>query len=344
MSRELVLVTGGTGFIGQYSILRLLAEGYTVRTTVRDLSKKAEIIDILDKEGARAADLSIVEANLTSDEGWRDATAGCSFVLHVASPLPVKMPKNPDDLVVPAREGTLRVLEAARISGVKRVVMTSSFAAIAYGHGVPGKVFTEKDWTELAGQNLNAYVKSKTVSERAAWNYVESVPDSPELAVVNPVVVLGPVLGLRVPSSVELIRRMLEGKIPGLPKISLGLVDVRDVADLHYRAMVHPSAAGERFLAVGDGFKTMEEIAGILKDHPGIASDRVPDRVVPDWLLRAAGLFLPDLRTVLPELGIQKDASNRKACEMLGWNPRSGKDAILAAAKSLMERGLLKAG
>ena len=243
MSDEMVLVTGGSGFVGSHCILTLLNAGYRVRTTVRSLAKEPEVRRMLATAGADPGEeLSFVAADLGSDDGWPQAVAGCRYVLHVASPFPGRQPKDENDLIVPAREGALRVLRAARDAGVKRLVLTSSFAAIGYGTPAKDTPYTEADWTDPTGR-VSAYVKSKTLAERAAWDFIDREGGDLELAVVNPVGILGPVLGRNLSTSIELVRRLLSGSLPGLPKTSFGLVDVRDVADLHLRAMVDPAAS-----------------------------------------------------------------------------------------------------
>jgi len=343
MSDELVLVTGGSGFIGAHCILQLLNAGYRVRTTVRSLAREADVRAMLAAGGAAPdAALSFAAADLTSDAGWPEAAAGCDFVLHVASPFPPNVPKHEDDLIVPAREGTLRVLRAARDAGVKRVVLTSSFAAIGYGHAHMDRPFKEEDWTDLHGAGLTAYVKSKTLAERAAWDFLAREGGSPQLAVVNPVGVLGPVLGPDLSASIQIVQRLMDGTVPGSPRLSFGIVDVRDVADLHLRAMTSPAANGQRFLAIAGEFMTFGQIAQLLKERMGPAGKHVPARALPDWMVKLVSIFDPTVRQILPELGRFKEASGEKARRMLGWTPRSNEDAILATAESLVRLGLLK--
>jgi len=343
MSNELVLVTGGSGFVGAHCILRLLDAGCRVRATVRSLKREGDVRAMLKTGGAEAGDnLSFCAADLMSDEGWPEAVAGCDFVLHVASPFPMGAPKHEDELIVPAREGALRVLKAARDAVVKRVVLTSSFAAIGYGHKPTDRPFTEKDWTDLNGAGVTAYVKSKTLAERAAWDFIGCEGRALELSVVNPVAVFGPVLGQDFSTSIEIVRRLMDGSVPGCPRLTFGAVDVQDVADLHFRAMTNPLAKGERFLAVAGEFMSMQEIALALKARMGEAGRRVPTRVLPDWLLRAASSFDSSLAQIIPELGKFKNATSEKAQRMLGWSPRSREDSIVATAESLLRLGLLK--
>jgi dihydroflavonol-4-reductase len=275
------------------------------------------------------------------DRGWPEAVAGCDFVLHVASPFPASVPKHEDDLIVPAREGALRVLRASRDAGVKRVVQTSSFAAIGYGSNPPDRTFTEEDWTDPSG-DVGAYAKSKTLAERAAWDFVAREGGGLELSVVNPVGVFGPVLGPDISTSILIVQRLMDGSMPGCPRLSFGIVDVRDVADLHLRAMTNPEANGERFLAVAGDFMRIVEIALVLKARMGEAATRVPTRELPDWVVRLLAVFNRSVALITPELGKRKNATSAKAKRVLGWAPRSNEDAVAATAESMIRLGLLK--
>jgi len=340
---SIVLVTGGSGFVASHCIIQLLEAGHQVRTTVRSLAREGEVRAMLREGGADPGGrLSFVAADLMSDAGWPEAVAGSEYVLHVASPFPGGVPRNEDDLIVPARAGALRVLRAARDAGVKRVVLTSSFAAIGYGKTPQDRAFDETDWTDPKGGGLTAYVKSKTIAERAAWDFVAAENGRLELSVVNPVGVFGPVLGPDYSTSILLVQRLMDGAVPGCPRLYFGVVDVRDVADLHVRAMAHPAAKGERFLAVAGDFMTMREIAQVLKARMGAAASRVPTRELPNWMVRLAALRDPALKLITPELGKKKNATNEKARRMLGWAPRSNEEAIVATAESLARLGLLK--
>ena len=341
---SMILVTGGSGFIGSHCILQLLAAGHQVRTTVRSISREGDVRAALAKAGADPADrLSFIAADLEKDAGWPEAVAGCDYVLHVASPFPPSIPKHEDELIVPAREGTLRVLRASRGAGVKRVVVTSSFAAIGYGHDSQKATYDETSWTDPNGPDVLPYIKSKAIAERAAWDFVAREGGSLELSVVNPVGVLGPVLGADYSTSILLVQRLMDGAMPGCPKLSFGIVDVRDVADLHIRAMTHPAARGERFLAIAGDFLSMLDIAMVLKRRMGAAARRVPTWQLPNWLVRIAAMRDPAAKQILPELGKKKNATNEKARRLLGWTPRSNEECIVATAESLVRLGLLKA-
>ncbi len=343
MANELVLVTGGSGFIGAHCILQLLNAGYRVRTTVRSLRREADVRAMLKQGGLAQSDdrLTFAIADLEKDAGWPEAVDRCDYVLHVASPLPPSVPKHEDELIIPAREGALRVLRASRDAGVRRVVLTSSFAAVGYGHSPQSTPFTEKDWSNL-NSDVAAYPKSKTLAERAAWDFVAREGGALELSVVNPVAVFGPVLGADYSASILLIQRLMDGAMPGCPRLHFGIVDVRDVADLHLRAMTHPSAKGERFLAVAGDFVWMRDIARILKARMGAGAKRVPTRELPNWLVRLASLRDPAIKLILPELGKRKNATNEKSRRMLGWTPRSNEESVAATAESLIRLGLLK--
>jgi nucleoside-diphosphate-sugar epimerase len=340
-----VLVTGGSGFIGSHCILQLLAAGHRVRTTVRDLAREPQVRGLLREGGAEPGDrLAFAAADLTADAGWAEAVAGCEYVLHVASPFPPTLPRHEDELVVPAREGALRVLRAARDGGVKRVVLTSSFAAVGYGVPIGAAPFDETSWTDPSGSDVQPYVKSKTVAERAAWDFVAREGGALELATVNPVGVFGPVLGPDTSTSILIVQRLMDGAFPGCPQLYFGVVDVRDVADLHLRAMTHPAARGERFLAVAGDFLSMREIALALRARLGEAARRVPTRQLPNWLVHLAAILDPAAKQILPELGRRKNATAAKARRVLGWSPRSAEEALVATAESLIKLGMLKDG
>ena len=347
MSQPSVLVTGGSGFVGAHTVLALLqTSSYRVRTTVRSLSRADEIRKQLLEGGASQDGVDSVEfvaADLNKDDGWEQAVEGCTYVHHVASPFPASAPKHEDDLIKPAREGTLRVLRAAKKAGtVKRVVITSSVAAIAYGHDDLNRPFNEEDWSNDKDPKIGAYQKSKTLAERAAWDYIEKEGGEMELAVVNPGGIYGPLLGKDYATSIELIYRLMNGALPGCPQLALGLVDVRDVADLHVRAMTDPKAKGQRFIAVAGDSLWVQEISKMLKDKLGDRAKRVPTMVLPNFLLRLVGMVDPTVRMVVPELGKKKSSSNEKAKRELGWNPRNNEECVVSTAESLLKFGMVK--
>lgn len=335
-----VLVTGGSGFLGSRCLIDLLGAGFTVRTTVRHTNRESEVRALLARAGVDPGErLSFRIADLESDSGWAEAVAGCVFVLHVASPFPERVPKDENEVIVPAREGTLRVLRAARDAGVRRVVLTSSFAAIGYGHEPQSQPFDESSWTNLEGKDIQPYVKSKTLAERAAWHFIDKEGGSLELSVVNPVGIFGPLLSRDYSTSTLLVKRLLDGALPGCPKLSFGIVDVRDVADLHIRAMQDPAAKNERFLAVSGNFLSVFEMAKVLRRRLGKAANKVPKFEIPNWLVHVAAMLDPAAKQILPELGKAKDATGEKATRLLGWQPRSAEEAIVATAESLLQLG-----
>jgi len=343
MSEDLVLVTGGSGFVAIHCIDQLLRAGYNVRTTVRSLKREPDVREALKNAGTpRQQALTFTEADLSRDNGWPEAVAGCRFVLHVASPFPASVPKHEDELILPAREGALRVLRASRDAGVQRVVQTSSFAAIGYGHKPQTAPFDETSWTNVDGPGVSAYAKSKTLAERAAWDFLTREGGELELSVVNPVGVFGPTFSRDYATSILIVQKLLDGAIPACPRIAFGVVDVRDVADMHLLAMTNPAAKGERFLAAAGPFLSLLEMGEILKKHMGSLARRVPSREMPDWIVRLLALFLPDMKAISPELGNKKSVSNEKAKHILGWIPRSNEEAITASGESLAHLGLLK--
>ena len=336
--KELVLVTGGSGFVGGHCILQLLNAGYAVRTSIRSLSRKQDVIEMLRKGGANNLEsLSFAEADLTGDNGWNEAVKGCVFVLHVATPISLEIPKHEDEVIRPAVDGTIRVLRASKRNGVKRVVFTSSFAAIGYGNFPGDRPFTEDDWSNPNDRSLSAYVRSKGLAERAAWDFMKNEGGPMELAVVNPMAIFGPLLGSQLSSGHQILKQLLDGTMKACPKIDLGIVDVRDVADLHLRVMTHPKAAGQRFLALAGGVMSFHQIAMTLRKHLGKEASKVTTWEVPDWLVRLSAPFSVKARQVVPMLGQVRNASNEKARTILGWTARSNEEAVLAAARSILQ-------
>jgi nucleoside-diphosphate-sugar epimerase len=342
MSGELVLVTGGAGFLGAHCIIALRKAGYRVRTTVRSVQSESKVRALLKMGGIPSPDdVTCVVADLTADAGWSEAAAGCTFVLHVASPFVLAKPKNEDDLMIPAREGTLRVLRFARDAGVRRVVLTSSSEAVIHGTKPLDHPYSEVNWSDTSSV-MTVYGKSKTLAERAAWDFMARESGALELSVVNPVGIYGPVLGPDLSASIEIVAQMMKGAMPRLPHLTIDVVDVRDVADLHLRAMIDPGAKGERFLAAATGHTSLPEIAILLKTRMGDAATKVSTKTVPDWVVRMASLVVPQLRQVVPYLGHLRSITNAKALRVLGWNPRSCEEAVLATAESLVRLGLIQ--
>ncbi|MGH2964936.1 MAG: SDR family oxidoreductase [Solirubrobacterales bacterium] len=335
--RGTVLVTGGSGYLGGWCVVELLRRGYTVRTTVRSLSREAQVRGA----AASAVDpddrLGVLAADLTSDDGWSEAVEGCDYVLHVASPFPPKQPKDPDELILPAREGTLRVLRASLDAGVKRIVVTSSIAAIRLSKDAAVRPLNEGDWTDPDSAGLTPYVRSKTIAELAAWDLVRERGEADRLAVVNPGAIIGPVLNDDLSYSLQAVQRLLGGT-PGVPRLGFSLVDVRDVADLEIRAMTTPDAGGERFIAA-TRFLWMAEIGEILRERLGETASKVPTRTIPNLLVRVMALFDPGIRSVVGALGKRTELSSEKARSVLGWAPRPIEDTITDTGESLIRQG-----
>lgn len=333
-----VLVSGGSGYIAGFLIRQLVTEGWLVHTTVRDLARERALRELLAVDNAR---LKVFAADLTADAGWDAAMTGCSHVAHLASPLPAGVPRHADELIVPARDGALRALRAAKAAGVQRFVMTSSVAAISYGRGRGVHHFTEADWTKPELPGISPYIQSKTIAERAARDWIAREGGDMVFCTINPSVVLGPVWSRDYSASVVIVRKLLDGSLGACPDIGFGIVDVRDVADLHVRALTAPGLAGERFIASGR-FMKLREMADVLRAELGPQAHKVTRRNVPDWLVRVGALFNPVARAVVGELGSvrNQDASHAKA--VLGWATRREEQSIVDTARSLIEQGIVK--
>jgi dihydroflavonol-4-reductase len=333
-----VFVSGGSGYIAGFLIRQLVQQGWTVHTTVRDLAREPAVRQLLAVDNSR---LTFFSADLTADAGWDEAMAGCSRVAHVASPVPFGVPRNADELIVPARDGALRALRAAKAAGVRRFVMTSSVAAIAYGRGRGVHHFTEADWTLLDQPGLSPYIQSKTIAERAARDWVAEHGAGMEYCSINPSVVLGPVWSRDYSASVVIVKKLLDGSLGACPDIGFGVVDVRDVADLHVRALMSPaSMLNQRFIANGR-FLTLREVADVLRAQLGPQAHKVTTRNVPDWLVRVAARFNPLARAVVSELGSVRHQSSAHAQAVLGWTTRPVEQSIVDAARSLIELGIV---
>ena len=335
-----VLITGANGFIGLHTVLHFLKRGYELCATVRTQEHGEKVRQTLAKH-TDTTRLEFVQADLTKDEGWDRAVAGCDFVLHVASPFPTDAPKDENELIIPARDGTLRVLRAAQRAGVKRVVLVSSVAAVINGHERENRVFNESDWTDTSKTDY-AYAKSKTLAEQAAWEFIRSAENKNgmELVSINPSNVFGPVLDNRQHTSTEWFGTLLRREIPGLTRTQLNLVDVRDVVELIEQAMITPEAAGKRFIANGASIP-LQEFALILDRNFADRGYRVPTRILPDWLVRFFAIFVPKTKPVVDTLGWEYSFSTEQARSILGWQARPYEGTVVEMAQSMIEHGLV---
>jgi nucleoside-diphosphate-sugar epimerase len=336
-----VVVTGATGFIAKHVVGAFLKRGCIVRATVRRMDKTDDVRRAVIRLGCDTSRLSFVVTDLNHDDGWDEAVANANVVVHTASPFPIAQPRDPDDVIRPARDGTLRVLTASARAQVKRVVLTSSSVAIFYGRDLPvGHIYSETDFTDETRSDLTSYIKSKTLAEKAAWHFAKSTLGAPELAVINPAFVQGPALDSDLSTSHELYRLMARGAYPAAPRIHFPIVDVRDVAAAHVEAVFRPQAAGKRYL-IGEGQLSPYKLGQILaRELPDLRS-KVPKFELPDVVVRFLSLFDKRLRTILPELGEQKDYTNARVQSELGLRLRSADEAVIAAVRSLRDLRLI---
>lgn len=335
---DLVLVTGGTGYVAGWTIVELLRRGFGVRATLRDAGKEAAVRTDVAAQVEAIDRLSFCVADLTRDDGWPAAARDCRYVLHVASPMGQGLPRN-TDLLTPARDGTLRVLRAASSAHVERVVVTSSVVASLPPPGTNAPA-DETCWTDVGAKSVDNYTRSKTLAERAVWDFVAEAKDGPQVTTILPAMIQGPVMTNAVSGSVEIVSRLLSGKVPAIPDIGFSIVDVRDLVALHIDAMLAPEAAGERFVASAD-YLRLAEIADVLRTRLGARASRVPKRRMPDFVIRLAALFQEDARFIAPKLGLRQEFSSAKAAKLLDWHPRPARDSIIDAAESLLARGLV---
>jgi dihydroflavonol-4-reductase len=337
-AEQTVLVTGGSGFLGGWCLVELLQRGYRARTTVRDLARESDVRAAVDTQIDARDRLDVVAADLTNDDGWADAVAGCDYVLHVASPFPPAQPKDPDELIVPARDGTLRVLRASLAAGVKRIVLTSSVAAVrrpAADSVANGRDLTEDDWNDPDNPHTTPYTRSKTIAERAAWDFMRAEGAEDRLVTVQPGAIIGPVLGRDRSYSLQAVERMLTGKMPGLPRLGFSFIDVRDVAALEVAAMSAAEAGGQRLIAAST-FLWFSDVAAILREQLGPDARKVPRRGVPDFVVRVLARFDPELRSIVGELGHKTTYSVDNARRRVGWTPRPMQETIVDCARSLL--------
>ena len=336
--QQTVLVTGGSGFLGGWCLVELLRRGYRARATVRDLAREQEVRASIGSQVEVGDDLTVLEADLNEDRGWAEATEGCEYVLHVASPFPPVQPKDPDELIAPARDGTLRVLRASVAAGVKRIVVTSSVAAVRNAGAADSRQdreLTEADWTDPDNPHLTPYTRSKTIAELAAWEYMRGQGAEDRLVTVQPGAIIGPVLGRDRSYSLQAVERMLSGRMPGLPALGFSFIDVRDVAALEVEAMTAPQAAGQRLIAAGQ-FLWLSQVAAILRQQLGPEAAKVPRRRVPSVAVRLLARFDPELRSVAGDLGRKTTYSLDNARRRVGWAPRPVEESIVDCARSLL--------
>ncbi|MEM9727267.1 MAG: aldehyde reductase [Myxococcota bacterium] len=338
-----VLVTGASGFIGLHCALQLLQQGYRVRGTVRTEARANEVREAMEANAGASLDgrLDLILADLTKDDGWADAVQGCKYVLHVASPFPNRTPDHEDELIKPAKEGTLRVLKAASDAGVQRVVLTSSLAAVSGGHEHDNaRVYSEDDWS--IAERCPPYPKSKTLAERAAWDFVAGLEgDSPmELCVINPGAVLGPVLNKHYSTSGEIVRKLMAKELPGTAKLGFPWVDVRDVASAHIAAMTIPEAAGQRFCCAIE-FSWIDEVAAALAKRFGPEGWKVPTRKLPNFMVRIVALFDPTVRSVISDLGRVRNVSSNRIRTVLNWQPHSLEEMAISMGETMIQQGIV---
>lgn len=336
-----VLITGISGFLGLHIAIELLEQGYHVTGSLRNLKRKSEIIGILGKHTDNIQNLIFVEGDITNPEPWQEITKGLDYIIHSASPLPEVMPKNDDELIIPAKNGTLNILNAALKNSVQKVVVTSSMAAIVYGKNSSTKknLYSEEDWTdETNHKDTNAYYRSKTIAEKAVWDFYKLNKDKIQITTINPSAILGPILKKETSASVNIVKKVLDGSTPAIPKIGLEVVDVRDVAKLHILAMENNNANGERFLCAA-GFLNFKQIADILREE--YPNKKIPKKILPNFLTRFISNFEKALKPILIDLDIERKVDNSKAKSILGWSPRTPKEAVLACAESLYTNGIL---
>ena len=336
---ETVLVTGGTGFIGLHCLQQLLDKGYKVRTTIRSESRKQEVLEAMKKHSSNCENLEFYIADLLKDDGWNEAVEGSKYVLHVASPFFLGEPENEDVFIKPAVEGTLRVLKACADADVQKVVLTSSFAAVGYGHPREKQVYTEEDWSSVDGE-ISAYAKSKTLAEKAAWEFVENLEESKkfDLTVINPVAVTGPMLTSDIGSSNDFLLKLISGSMPACPKIHMGYIDVRDVAKAHIFSMTEEKTNGERII-VSENEMFFAEVGKTLNEA---GFKKSPTKELPNFLVKIMSFFVGELKTLLSALDRKGDIDKTKAERFFNWDYISTEQSVTETAQQLQEMGLTK--
>ena len=332
-------MTGGTGFIGLHCLQQLLDKGYKVRTTIRSESRKQEVMEAMKKHSSNCENLEFFIADLLSDDGWSEAVTGSKYVLHVASPFFLGEPENEDVFIKPAVEGTLRVLKACADSDVQKGVLTSSFAAVGDGHSREKEVYTEEDWSSVDGE-ISPYAKSKTLAEKAAWEFVENLEESKkfELTVINPVAVTGPMLTSDIGSSNDFLLKLISGSMPACPKIHMGYIDVRDVAKAHIFSMTEEKTNGERII-VSENEMFFAEVGKTLNEA---GFKKSPTKEMPNFLVKIMSLFVGELKTLLSALNRKGDIDKTKAKSFFNWDYISTEQSVTETARQLQDMGLTK--
>ncbi|PIQ49322.1 MAG: nucleoside-diphosphate sugar epimerase [Cytophagales bacterium CG12_big_fil_rev_8_21_14_0_65_40_12] len=335
-----VLLTGITGFLGSHTAIQLLNKGYQVTGTLRDQSRMEEIKAVIAQHTDKIENLSFAVADLNDHKIWGELTQNIDFVQHIASPFPRTLPKNEDDLIRPAKEGTLAILNAASKNGVKRVVLTSSTGSIIYGKSADQRstTFTENDWTDTNNTaDSTPYFRSKTIAERAAWEFIKNDKSGMELATICPGAILGPVLEKDFGTSANIVLKIMDGSTPAIPRIGFDMVDARSVAELHVLAMEKPEAANQRFIG-SSGYYSFKEVADIIRE--AYPTRKVPKQLLPNFMVRFISNFDKALKPILIDLGTERKLDNSKAKKLLGWKPIDNKEAVLSCAKSILQIGL----
>lgn len=336
-----VLLTGVTGFLGSHTTIQLLEKGYKVIGTLRNMKRADEIKQVIATHTKNIDNLSFVEADLNDSKIWEQLAEGVHYIIHIASPFPRKLPKKEEDLILPAKNGTLNILKAAAKNEVKRVVLTSSSGAIVYGKekGKRSGTYDEKDWTNVENtKDSTPYFRSKTIAEKAAWNFIKEDKSGLELVTICPGAILGPVLEKDFGTSANIVIKTMDGSTPAIPKIGFDMVDVRSVADLHIKAMETAEVAGERFVG-SSGFLSFKEVADILREK--YPDRKIPKKILPNFAVKMFSNFDTTLKPILIDLGVERKVDNSKAKKMLNWQPISNKEAVISCAESAIKQGLL---
>lgn len=341
MKKKSVLLTGVTGFLGSHTTIQLLEKGYEVTGTLRDISRTDEIRQIISNQCSNIDNLHFAEADLMDKNIWEHLTKNKDYVIHIASPFPRELPKYEDDLIIPAKTGTLNILKASAQNGVKRVVLTSSTGAVVYGKEKNRRigVFNETDWTDTSNKkDSTPYFRSKTIAEKCAWDFIKNDKSGLELSTICPGAILGPVLEKDFGTSANIVIKTIDGSSPAIPKLGFEIADVRSISDLHIKAMESPKASGERFIGAA-GYLTFKEVANILREK--YPNRKIPKTVLPDFAVRLFSNIDKTVKPILVDLGAERRINNNKAVELLGWKPIPPKEAVLSCAKSIIDLGIV---